>query len=44
MRVTMRNGARVLGFYGAESFAAYAKDGGDLYLERHYLPDERQPP
>ena len=40
VRVTMPDGSRVLGFYGAESFAAYAKDGGDLYLERLYAPDE----
>jgi hypothetical protein len=42
VRVTMGDGARVLGFYGAKSFAAYAKDGGDLYLERHYMPTEVQ--
>jgi len=40
VRVTMKDGSRVLGFYGADSFAAYAKDGRDLYLERVYAPDE----
>lgn len=41
IRVTMKDGGRVLGFYGARSFAAYAKDGRDLYLERHYVQDEK---
>jgi Family of unknown function (DUF6338) len=36
VRVTFKDGARVYGFYGAESFAAYAKDGSDLFLERVY--------
>ena len=39
VRVTLENGARVLGFYGERSFAAYAKDGRDLYLERTYVVD-----
>jgi hypothetical protein len=37
-RITTTGGGRVLGFYGARSFAAYAKDGRDLYLERIYSP------
>jgi hypothetical protein len=39
VRILMKDGGRVLGFYGAESFAAYAKDGSDLYLERVYVPE-----
>ena len=41
VRVTTKDGSRVLGFYGAASFAAYAKDSRDLYLERVYVPDEQ---
>jgi hypothetical protein len=41
VRVTMSDGSRVLGFYGAISFAAYAKDSRDLYLERLYVPDQQ---
>jgi Family of unknown function (DUF6338) len=40
VRVTFRDGRRVLGFYGAGSFAAYAKDGRDLFLERIYSATE----
>lgn len=40
IRATVSNGGRVFGYYGAESFAAYAKDGGDLYLERMYVPTD----
>ena len=39
VRVTFADGARVLGYYGADSFAAYAKDGQDLYLEHVLLPN-----
>lgn len=39
VRATFADGRRVLGYYGEHSFAAYAKDGGDLYLERLYAPD-----
>lgn len=42
VRVTTKAGGRVLGFYGARSFAAYAKDGPDLYLERLYVEDAEQ--
>jgi hypothetical protein len=41
VRVTFADGSRVLGYYGARSFAAYAKDGRDLYLERTFVPDEQ---
>jgi hypothetical protein len=34
VRVTYPTGARVLGYYGGDSFAAYGRDGGDLYLEK----------
>ncbi len=34
VRVTFRDGGRVYGYYGGKSFSAYAKDGGDLFLER----------
>jgi hypothetical protein len=40
VRVTLSDGGRVLGFYGQRSFAAYAKDGRDLYLERIYVLDD----
>jgi hypothetical protein len=40
VRVTLSGGGRVLGYYGRQSFAAYAKDGGDLLLERIYVADE----
>jgi hypothetical protein len=36
VRVTFKGGGRVYGFYGEHSFAAYAKDGRDLFLERAY--------
>jgi hypothetical protein len=36
VRVTFKDGGRVYGFYGGASFAAYAKDGPDLFLERVY--------
>jgi Family of unknown function (DUF6338) len=38
VRVTFTDGTRVLGYYGAASFAAYSKDGRDLYLERVFAP------
>jgi Family of unknown function (DUF6338) len=41
VRVTTTDGSRILGFYGAASFATYAKDGRDLYLERVYVPDQQ---
>lgn len=34
VRVTFPEGGRVYGYYGGDSFAAYAKDGRDLYLEK----------
>jgi hypothetical protein len=34
VRIALKGGGWVFGFYGSDSFAAYAKDGGDLYLER----------
>lgn len=37
VRVTFADGERVLGYYGPKSFAAYAKDGGDLFLEKLYV-------
>lgn len=37
VRITLAGGSRVFGFYGANSFSAYAKDGRDLYLERLYV-------
>jgi hypothetical protein len=40
VRVTTKDGARVYGYYGSESFAAYAKDGGDLYLEKVFAEEE----
>jgi hypothetical protein len=40
VRVTMKDGARVYGYYGSESFAAYAKDGGDLLLETVFVESE----
>lgn len=40
LRITFGDGSRVLGYYGGRSFAAYAKDGRDLYLERVYLQDD----
>jgi hypothetical protein len=40
VRVTMKDESQILGYYGANSFAAYSKDGGDLFLEAVYVPDE----
>lgn len=40
VRIRLSNGGSVHGFYGAESFAAYSKDGGDLYLERLFVPGD----
>lgn len=40
IRVTLNDGVRVLGYYGPNSFAAYAKDGRDLYLEQLYSVDQ----
>jgi Family of unknown function (DUF6338) len=40
VRVTFKDGGRVYGYYGPYSFAAYAKDGRDLYLERVYAEDD----
>jgi hypothetical protein len=40
VRVTFADGRRVLGYYGQKSFAAYAKDGQDLLLEKLYLPND----
>ncbi|MGX6446787.1 DUF6338 family protein [Patulibacter sp. S7RM1-6] len=33
-RVLLSNGKTIVGVYGTHSFAAYAKDGGDLYLQQ----------
>jgi hypothetical protein len=40
VRVTTDSGGRIHGYYGPSSFAAYAKDGNDLYLERTYVMTE----
>ena len=40
VRATMKDGRVVGGFYGPKSFAAYAKDGRDLYLEQRWAMDE----
>jgi len=42
VRLTLSNGKRVLGYYGPRSFAAYSKDGADLFLERLYAETEQQ--
>jgi hypothetical protein len=34
--VSYKDGSSVWGYYGKKSFAAYSKDGGDLYLENVY--------
>lgn len=39
VRATLRGGEVVGGYYGAESFSAYAKDGRDLYVERQWTMD-----
>ena len=36
VRATLKSGEKVFGYYGGESFAAYSKDGRDLYLETQY--------
>jgi Family of unknown function (DUF6338) len=38
VRVTFKDGGRILGYYGSNSFAAYAKDDRDLFLECVYAP------
>jgi Family of unknown function (DUF6338) len=40
VRVKFATGAQVVGYYGADSFAAYAKDGRDLYLEEAHEWDQ----
>jgi hypothetical protein len=40
VRVTLNNGGLVWGYYGGNSFAAYAKEGRDLFLERAYAPGQ----
>ena len=40
VRVTLKDGGRVYGYYGSDSFAAYAKDGGDLFLERVFKEED----
>lgn len=40
VRVTFKDGKQLLGFYGPDSFAAYAKDGRDLFLECVYATDD----
>jgi hypothetical protein len=39
VRVVLKDERLVGGYYGSESFAAYAKDGRDLYLERLWQLD-----
>jgi len=41
VQVKLADGGRVLGYYGARSFASYAKDGRDLFLERIYFLDPK---
>lgn len=41
VRITHTDGTRILGYYGEDSFAAYAKDGRDLYLEHVYAPTDK---
>jgi hypothetical protein len=36
LRIDYRDGRSVWGFYGEDSFASYAKDGRDLFLEHIY--------
>jgi uncharacterized protein DUF6338 len=36
LRIVYRDGRSVWGFYGEDSFASYAKDGRDLFLEHIY--------
>lgn len=40
VRITFKDGGRVYGYYGGDSFSAYAKDGGDLFLERLYVEND----
>jgi hypothetical protein len=40
VRVTYKDGHKLYGYYGPHSFAAYAKDGGDLYLEQWWIADD----
>lgn len=40
VRVTLSSGQKILGYYGRESFAAYAKDGADLFLQSLYESDK----
>lgn len=42
VRAWFPDGRTVLGYYGGDSFAAYGKDGGDLFLEALVLPNEDQ--
>jgi hypothetical protein len=39
VKVMMADGTQLAGYYGPKSFAAYSKDGGDLYLEQCWLLD-----
>jgi len=36
---TLKDGRVIGGFYGRDSFAAYAKDGRDLYLQQRWTLD-----
>jgi hypothetical protein len=40
VRVTFKDGGRVYGYYGSRSFAAYAKDGPDIFLECLYAEED----
>lgn len=40
VRVLLSNGKTIVGYYGGASFAAYSKDGGDLYLQQVIHPNE----
>lgn len=40
VRVTFKDGARILGYYGPSSAVSYSKEGPDLFLEQTYVPDE----
>lgn len=42
VRVTFKDGARILGYYGPSSAVSYSKEGPDLFLERTYVPDDHE--
>jgi len=41
VRVTFKDGVRVLGYYGPNSAVSYSKEGPDLFLEQTYVPDDQ---